>query len=52
MITDLPVLGLTVEHHGILVLGDIIILLDLGLLDAVLGLETLILGEGAVVTGL
>jgi len=50
--TDLPVLGLTVEHHRILILGDIIILLNLSLLNRVLGLETLILREGTVVTGL
>jgi hypothetical protein len=51
-VTDLPVLGLTVEHHRILILGNIIIFLDLSLLDRVLGLETFILGEGTVVARL
>lgn len=47
--TDLPVLSLTGEHHGVLILGDIVILLILSLLNVLLSLETLILREGTVV---
>jgi hypothetical protein len=47
--TDLPVLGLTVEHHGVLILGDLAIGLLLGLLDVLLSLKTIILRESAVV---
>lgn len=50
--TDLPVLGLTGKHHRILIFRDVIILLSLSLLDVVLGLEALILGESTVVTRL
>lgn len=46
----LPVLGISGEHHRVLILGDVIILLVLGALHVLLGLDTLILGEGAVVT--
>jgi hypothetical protein len=46
-VTDLPVLGVTGEHHGIFILGDVIILLILGLLDVLLSLDALILGESA-----
>lgn len=48
--TDLPVLGLTLEHHRILILGDVIILLILSLLNILLSLDALVLGESAVVT--
>lgn len=48
--TDLPVLGLTLEHHRVLILRDVIILLVFGLLDILLSLDALILGESAVVT--
>jgi hypothetical protein len=46
-VTDLPVLGLTGEHHGILILRDVLILLILSLLDVLLSLDALILGESA-----
>lgn len=48
--TNLPVLGFAGHHDGILVILDIIILILLGLLNGVLGLDALILGERAVVT--
>lgn len=51
-ITNLPVLGLTGKHHRVLIFRDIIILLSLSLLDVVLGLNALILGESTVVTRL
>lgn len=43
--TDLPVLGITGEHHGVLILGDVLILLVLSLLDVLLSLDALILRE-------
>ena len=46
----LPVLGLTSQEHAVLGLGDVIILIVFGLLDVVLGLDSLVLREGAVVT--
>lgn len=49
--TNLPVLGLTLKHHGILRLADLAIVLLLDLLGALLGLDTVILGEGALVAG-
>ena len=48
--TNLPVLGLAGQHHGILRLRDIIILLILNFLGILLCLNTLILGECTVVT--
>jgi len=50
-ITHLPVLAVTLEHHGILRLADIalLVLLDLG--GALLGLDAVILREGALVAG-
>jgi hypothetical protein len=48
--TDLPVLGLTLKHHGVLVLGEVVIIILLGLLDGVLSLDALILRESALVT--
>jgi hypothetical protein len=46
-VTDLPVLSITGEHHGVLILGDVLILLLLDLLDVLLSLDALILGESA-----
>lgn len=48
--TNLPVLGLAGEHHGILRLRDLSIILIFCLLDIMLSLDALILREGAVVT--
>lgn len=47
----LPVLGLALEHHGVFGLADLAIVdvLDLG--SALLGLNAVILGEGALVAG-
>lgn len=45
-----PVASFSGQHDGVLGLGDIIIAIILGLLDIVLGLDALILGECAVVT--
>lgn len=50
-ITYLPVLGLALEHHGILRLADLAIILLLDLLGTLLGLDTVILGEGTLVAG-
>lgn len=48
--TNLPVLGLPGQHDSIFVLRDVIILIILGLLNGVLSLDTLVLGERTVVT--
>lgn len=50
-ITYLPVLGFTLKHHGILRLADLAIILLLDLLGTLLGLDTVILGEGTLVAG-
>lgn len=47
----LPVLGLTLEHHGILRLADLACILLLDILSTLLGLDAVILGESALVTG-
>jgi hypothetical protein len=49
VILALPVLGLAGEHGGVFIFGDVHVLLVLGLGDILLGLDALILGEGAVV---
>lgn len=49
MRTNLPVLSIALEHHGILRLGDLIILIFIDLLDILLSLKAFILREGAVV---
>lgn len=49
--TNLPVLGITLEHHGVLGLADIAVVVLLDLLGALLGLDSVILGEGALVAG-
>lgn len=49
METNLPVLGIALQHHGILRLGDLIILIFIDLLDILLGLDAFVLGEGTVV---
>lgn len=46
----LPVLGISGEHHRVLILRDVIILLILSALHILLSLDSLILGEGTVVT--
>ena len=47
----LPVLGLALQHHGVLGLANlaIIVLLDAG--GLLLGLDAIILGESALVAG-
>jgi hypothetical protein len=47
--TNLPVLGIALEHHGILRFGNLIILIFIDLLDILLGLNAFVLREGAVV---
>lgn len=47
----LPVLGLTLEHHGVLRLADLPGILLLDVLGTLLGLDAVILGEGALVAG-
>lgn len=49
--TDLPVLGLALQHHGILGLADLAIIVLLNVLGALLGLDAVILGKGALVAG-
>lgn len=51
VLTYLPVLGLTLEHHGILGLADIAVVVLLDVLGLLLGLDAVILGEGALVAG-
>ena len=48
--TNLPVFGFAGEHHGVLRLRNFAIVLVLRFLNILLGLDTLILREGAVVT--
>ena len=50
VVLGLPVLALALEHHGVLSLADLAIVLGLDLLGGVGGLDTLILGEGALVS--
>lgn len=49
--TNLPVLSLTLKHHGVLRLADLAIVLLLNLLGALLCLDAVILGECTLVTG-
>ena len=49
--TNLPVLGIAREHHGVLGLGNIALVVLLDVLGALLGLDAVILGEGALVAG-
>jgi hypothetical protein len=49
-VTNLPVLGLAKEHLRVLRLADLASVIVLGLLDVLLGLDTVILGEGALVS--
>lgn len=49
--THLPVLGLALEHHGVFRLADFAVVEVLDLLGALLGLDAVILGEGALVAG-
>lgn len=51
MSSYLPVLGFTLEHHGVLGLADLACILLLDVLGTLLGLDAIILGEGALVTG-
>jgi hypothetical protein len=46
----LPVLGLALQHDGVFGLVHVIRVLVLDLLDVGLGLDALILGEGALVS--
>jgi hypothetical protein len=48
--TNLPVLSIAGEHHRILILGDVLILIVFSLLDVLLSLNALILRESAGVT--
>lgn len=48
-ITNLPVLGLEGEGHGVLRLADVAVIVILDLLGALLGLYPIILGESALV---
>ena len=52
ILTNLPVLGVAGQHHGVFIFRDVVVILLLSLLDGVLGLDALILGEGTVVTRL
>jgi hypothetical protein len=47
--TNLPVLSISGQHHGVLSLGDLIIVIILSLLDVLLGLDSFVLGESTVV---
>lgn len=49
--TYLPVLGLQLKHHGVLSLALLAIVHILDLLSALLGLDSVILGKGALVAG-
>lgn len=49
--TYLPVLGLTLKHHGVLRLADVAVVVLLDVLGLLLGLDAVILGEGALVAG-
>lgn len=51
MSSHLPVLGLTGEEHGVLVLRLLALLAILNLLGALLSLDAVILGKGALVAG-
>lgn len=46
--TNLPVLSIALEHHGILRLGDLIILIFVDFLNILLSLDALVLREGTV----
>src|SRR4051794_35340911 len=48
---NLPVLGLALEHHGILRLADVAIVVLFDILGALLSLYPIILREGALVAG-
>lgn len=48
--TYLPVLGIANEHAGVLGLAELSLIFILGLLDVLLGLDTVVLGEGALVS--
>lgn len=47
----LPVLGLSRQHHGVLGLAHLALVGVLDLLGALLGLDAVILGKGALVAG-
>lgn len=47
----LPVLGLELQQHGVLLLILLALVSVLGLLDALLSLDAVILGKGALVAG-
>jgi hypothetical protein len=47
--TYLPVLGLTLQQHGVLGLADVALVAVLDLLGALLSLDAVILGEGTLV---
>lgn len=49
--TNLPVLGLALKHHGVLGLALVALIAILDLLGALLGLNAVILGKGALVAG-
>ena len=49
--TNLPVLGVAREHHGVLGLAEVALVILLDVLGTFLGLDTVILGEGALVAG-
>lgn len=47
----LPVLGLTLQHHGVLGLADLAGILLLDVLGTLLSLDAVVLGEGTLVAG-
>lgn len=49
--TNLPVLGLTLKKHSILRLAHVALVIVLDLLGALLSLDAVILGKGALVAG-
>lgn len=46
----LPILGVTIEHGGILLLVDLVVIIFLDVLDLLFGLDAIILREGTGVT--
>lgn len=48
--TNLPVLCVALKHHRVLRLADLAGIVILNLLDVLLGLDTVILGESALVS--
>lgn len=51
MKTNLPIFSIALEHHGILRLANIAVIVIFHLLGAFLCLDPIVLGEGALVPG-